>query len=360
MRIVHVLPRGMHFGPRRATAIDLCARDFVSHSQYANSTTVLGAPVEAPFEDVKFKPVQLRAGASHLSSALRFVRAARALSPDLVIVHHHVLSGAVIGRALSPLPVVLHRHNLQKSGNFLMRAYLRWQYSQFARTTWVSEVARQSFLAVLPDFAASSATLHSGLDLTAWTPDRDREQVVLCVGRATPDKGMLEAAQALSATLAQLPDWRARFVLSRLDRKDDYLDAVREALVPLGSRAEIQTDQPHSVVKRAYKSAAIAMVPSVFPEPFGRTAIEAFAGGAALIASRSGGLSEVVGDAALTLDRVTPEAISRALGSLIADAGLRADYAARGRRRAEQCFEIRAQSRELDRICASVLDARSR
>ena len=80
--------------------------------------------------------------------------------------------------------------------------------------------------------------------------------------------------------------------------------------MPLGSRAEIQTDQPHSVVKRAYESAAIAIVPSIFPEPFGRTAIEAFAGGAALVASRSGGLSEVVGDAALTLERVTPEAIS--------------------------------------------------
>ena len=55
-----------------------------------SSTTVLGAPVEAPFEDIKFKPVQLRAGASQVSSALRFVQAARALSPDLVIVHQHV------------------------------------------------------------------------------------------------------------------------------------------------------------------------------------------------------------------------------------------------------------------------------
>ena len=101
MRIVQVLPRGMHFGPERATAIDLCARDIVGHSQYSRSTTVLGAPVEEPFEGVSFEPVQ--AGATQVTSALRFAQAARALSPDLVVVHQNIISGAIIGRVLAPL-----------------------------------------------------------------------------------------------------------------------------------------------------------------------------------------------------------------------------------------------------------------
>ena len=356
MRIVHVLPRGMHFGPRRATAIDLCARDFVGHSQYAGSTTVLGAPVEEPFEGISFVAVQ--AGASQVAAAFRFAQAARALSPDLAVVHQNVMSGAIIGRALAPVPVLLHRHNLHKRFHAFRQFYQRWQFGQFAGTIWVSDVARRSFLASFPEFTGSAVTVYTGLDLAAWSPAREREQVVLCVGRATPDKGILEAAEALGATLAQSAGWRACFILSRLDRNDGYLERVRQALAPLGQRAEVQTDQPHSVVKRACETAAIAIVPSIFPEPFGRTAIEALAGGAALVSSRSGALTEVVSDAALTLETVTPEAISAAVGSLIANDGLRADYAARGRQRAEQCFEIRQQAQVLDRLFASVLGAR--
>jgi glycosyltransferase involved in cell wall biosynthesis len=355
MRIVQVLPRGMHFGPRRATAIDLCARDFVGHSQYARSTTVLGAPVEEPFEGISFQPVEVRKGASQVAAACRFAQAARALSPDLVLVHQNVISGAIIGRALAPVPVLLHRHNLQKRGSAFTRLYQRWQFGQFARTIWVSDVARRSFLTSFPQFADSAVTVHSGLDLAAWSPARDREQVVLCVGRATPDKGLLEAAQALSATLANASGWRARFILSRLDRDDGYLERVRQALAPLGQRAEVQTDRRHSIVKRAYETAAIAIVPSIFSEPFGRTAIEAMAGGAALVCSRSGALPEVVGDAALSLEAVSPAAISAAVGSLMANDSLRADYAARGRRRAERCFQVQKQAQALDNLYATVL-----
>jgi glycosyltransferase involved in cell wall biosynthesis len=357
MRIVQVLPRGMHFGPRRATAIDLCARDLVGHSMYAHSTTVLGDAVDEPFEDISFKPVQVRKGAMQVAAAFRFAQAARALSPDLVVVHQNVISGAIIGQMLAPVPVLLYRHNLHKRARAIKRFYQRWQYTQFARTIWVSDVARLSFLASFPEFTHTAVTVHTGLDLSAWTPARQRERVVLCVGRATPDKGILEAAEAVSATLAKSPGWRARVIVSRLDRDDAYLARVRQALAPLGQRAEVQTDQPHSVVKRAYETAAIAIVPSIFPEPFGRTAIEAMAGGAALVSSRSGALSEVVDDAGLALETVTPEAISAAVGSLIANDSLRADYAARGRRRAERCFQVQEQAQVIDRLYASVLGA---
>ena len=89
----------------------------------------------------------------------------------------------------------------------------------------------------------------------------------------------------MTSVLSETSDWRACFILSTLDRNDAYLQQVRQALAPLGSRAQVLTNQPHSIVKSVYETAAIGLVPSVYPEPFGRTAIEAFAGGAALIVS---------------------------------------------------------------------------
>jgi glycosyltransferase involved in cell wall biosynthesis len=41
---------------------------------------------------------------------------------------------------------------------------------------------------------------------------------ILCVGRACPDKGILEAAEAIAMLLPDYPGWRARFVLACLDK----------------------------------------------------------------------------------------------------------------------------------------------
>jgi glycosyltransferase involved in cell wall biosynthesis len=75
------------------------------------------------------------------------------------------------------------------------------------------------------------------------------------------------------------------------------------------------------------------------------------------VSSRSGGLPEVAGDAAITLETVTPDAIAAAVGRLIADDGLRADYAARARRRVERSFHLQTQAQVLDRLYETVAGA---
>ena len=58
--------------------------------------------------------------------------------------------------------------------------------------------------------------------------------------------------------------------------------------------------------------AAIVVVPSRWPEPFGLTALEAMACGAALLCSPRGGLPEAAGDAAQTIDPDDPAAMAAA------------------------------------------------
>ena len=236
-----------------------------------------------------------------------------------------------------------------------MGAYHRWLFGSLTHSIWVSEIARQSFLAQHPALAGQSSTVHNGLDLCAWAPVVDRSHTVVCCGRASPQKGILEAAHAVTSVLSETSDWRACFILSTLDRNEAYLQQVRDALASLGSRAQVLDRSTTQHRKSAYETAAIGLVPSIYPEPFGRTAIEAFAGGAALIASRTGGLPEVTGDAALQLDAVTPEAVTVALRRLVTDATLRSTLAARGRRRAEKCFDIVKQSNRLDQLYADAL-----
>ena len=120
---------------------------------------------------------------------------------------------------------------------------------------------------------------------------------------------------------------------SNLAVHPDYTASVRAALAPLGEQAIIEEQRPFAEVKAAYERAAIAVVPSKWEEPFGRTALEAHAGGAALISSGTGGLAEVSGNAALILPEVSADAIGTALDRLVGDEALRVRLAEAGAKR---------------------------
>ena len=72
--------------------------------------------------------------------------------------------------------------------------------------------------------------------------------------------------------------------------------------------------QPWSFVKAKCEQAAIALVPSKWDEPFGRTALEAHAGGCAVVSSGTGGLAEISENNAIVLPRgFVAEDVARAV-----------------------------------------------
>ncbi|MDX2287902.1 MAG: glycosyltransferase, partial [Hyphomicrobiaceae bacterium] len=95
-------------------------------------------------------------------------------------------------------------------------------------------------------------------------------------------------------------------------------------------------------------------VPSVWREPFGRTALEAHAGGCAVISSGSGGLAEVSGGHAVMLPEVTAAALGDAMSTLIDDGETRARLAKNGRAYVVASFGIEVVSQRLFAFCDSV------
>lgn len=150
------------------------------------------------------------------------------------------------------------------------------------------------------------------------------------------------------------PGWRTRFILSDLQTHPDYFRRVQAALSAIGAQASIETQRPFAEVKAANERSAIALVPSKWTEPFGRTALEAHAGGAALISSGTGGLPEISGEAALMLPSVTSEAIANAAETLITNDVLRERLAREGAARTRTLFDIRVLAAALDNFLTVV------
>ncbi len=84
-----------------------------------------------------------------------------------------------------------------------------------------------------------------------------------------------------------------------------------------------------------YTHALFTVYPSVF-EGFGLPIVEAFALGSPLITSSIGAMAEVAGDAALTVDPYSVEALKVAIDNLAGNALLRASLAEKGRARANE------------------------
>jgi glycosyltransferase involved in cell wall biosynthesis len=120
-------------------------------------------------------------------------------------------------------------------------------------------------------------------------PDADGPLEVLAAGRLQEHKGFAVAIRAVAALRARGVDVRLTIV-----GWGPYEDALRrlapeDGVVFAGRRSAEDMDT-------AFDAAAVVVVPTLTPEPFGRVAVEAFARGRPVIATAIGGLAEIVAD----------------------------------------------------------------
>lgn len=343
------------FGPERASSVDLCTEGLISGSQFRSRAHVFGSSVSTPFDSVSFSGFPASIWASYRRRAELAAAKACELNCNVIVVQEHLPAAAEIA-SLWPGPVVLQTHSMQKTkfaawylGGSISRWRRKTRYEKLAGLIHVSNACAERFNRGWPDIALPQATIPNTLDFAEWTPARERDNCILCVGRAVDFKGILEAAEGVAAALMTHSDWNTRFILSEVTRHPAYVDAVTKALEPLGRRAVITTQATFAEVKRANEKAAIAIVPSKWDEPFGRTALEAHAGGTCLISSGTGGLREVSGPHALYLDVVQPDTIARAIDDTIRSPLKREEVAASGRERASKCFDVGFITKQLER-----------
>jgi glycosyltransferase involved in cell wall biosynthesis len=112
---------------------------------------------------------------------------------------------------------------------------------------------------------------------------------------------------------------------------------------------------PDRTLAILYRLSAVFVFPSLY-EGFGLPPLEAMASGTPVITSNVSSLPEVVGDAALLVDPLHPDAIADALRRVLTDAGLRSDLSARGLERARH-FSWERSIRRVREIYTEVLES---
>ena len=177
---------------------------------------------------------------------------------------------------------------------------------------------------VLPDFVPDDLDTDQD-DVGTYTAQLPEGDYILFVGDLSRDKGI----HILLKAYGELKDAPPLVLIGR--RCLDTPVELPPNVLMLGS-------WPHAAVMQAWRRCSLAVVPSVWPEPFGIVALEAMASVRPVIASSTGGLADIVvdGETGVLVPPGDPMALRTALERLLADRDIREQMGQAGKRRAAQ------------------------
>jgi len=353
-----ILPPREGFSPAASGAVGLLVHRLATASSRF-TPLVVGMPVAVPFADVPFRaarPVWWWPGTQARRYAAGVARLLDEVRPALIEVHNRPDVALFLTGRFAAVPVSLFLHNdpqgMRRAHSSAERTRL---LARLARVVTVSSFLRGRLLeGVRP--VHSPMVLPNCLDLRQIPPPGVRGNLILFAGRVVADKGADVFVRACARALPALPGWRAEMVgadrFGAASPDTPFLRALRPQARTAG--VAMLGYRPHAEVLAAMARAAIVVVPSRWQEPFGLSALEAMACGAALLCSPRGGLAEVTGEAAVPIDPDDADGLAERLAALANDPARRAALGEAGRARA-RAFDLPHAAARLDALRADIL-----
>lgn len=176
---------------------------------------------------------------------------------------------------------------------------------------------------VMPELVADDVEELRG-DGRPWVEQLPREDYLLFVGGFRRVKGI----EVLLRAYAGLRDAPPLVVIG-------YTTPEPGGAIDFPPSVTVLQNWPNDAIQWAWRRSLMCLVPSIWPEPFGIVALEAMAAGRPVVASRIGGLADLVadGETGLLVPPGDPDALRAAIERLLANPTLRDAMGAAGMRR---------------------------
>lgn len=199
----------------------------------------------------------------------------------------------------------------------------------------ISEHTRQDLISLHGIAPEKTSVIHLGFSLSqASTPAVPpvNQPFLLYVGSRAGYKNFAGLLQAYANSPDLLKNYRlVAFGGGALTAHE--LDLARQLGIPAGQLVQIPGGD--DVLGRLYRQAAAFIYPSLY-EGFGIPPLEAMSFDCPVVCSNTSSIPEVVGDAALMFDPLSPERMAQAIGAAVTDLATRQRLIARGRERVKQ------------------------
>jgi glycosyltransferase involved in cell wall biosynthesis len=183
-----------------------------------------------------------------------------------------------------------------------------------------------TYLGVNPIFRPLHAEHLGGVRERYHLPD----DFLLFVGYLFPNKNFANLLKAFHGIAKEIPH---QLVVCGGRRWDYEKDVAQIDALGLTDRVTFLGVVPLEDLVAIYNLAKCFVFPSLY-ESFGLAMVEAMACGCPVVASNTGALPEIAGDAATYCDPLSPDDIGRAIWTVVSDPELQSSYAAKGVQRA--------------------------
>lgn len=271
---------------------------------------------------------------------VRLIRS-RGLDRCAFVLHNDPELATWLARRFPEARIIHHFHNQQPCKPYYRRQLGRHNVVVTAVSDFTARWNEEYY--GLPK--NSIQTIHNGVDSARFSPGpvpakADPVLINFC-GRTCVEK----APDLLLKATETLGDQREKFAVQIIGANhwgrfemDDYQREL-QSLAAQNQQKGITIRTPgflsRDAMPAALAKAQVHVVPSRWDEPCALTILEGMAAGLAIVASRTGGTPELVGDAGLLFERDQVEQLAAHLRKLIDNESLRTDLGRRARVRAE-------------------------
>jgi len=230
---------------------------------------------------------------------------------------------------------------------------------------WVAAVS-QTMLddarKLVTEITGRSSLIYNGammppLEPTPLSPELFDSPRLLFIGRLVHDKGVDLLLDAFAQILKIFP--RAHLTLAGDGFEREQLE---RHVVELGMRAAVEFlgwVMPEKTPEWV-NAATMVVVPSRWREPFGLVALEAMQMARPVVASRVGGLAEVIvdGETGILFENENSAALADAIAYLLEHPNAARVMGAKGRKRAQQKFSIERYADEYEQLYQRLLNSK--
>lgn len=209
--------------------------------------------------------------------------------------------------------IILHMHNEVRESK---AQYYETIHRNIKMILTVSDYISRKISILFPDNKIE--TIHNGIDLKNFTKNAEstiyRQQfgfdekdfVIVYCGRINKEKGVSELINAMlllkDNTNIKLMIIGGSF-FGNSDNEDDFVRSLKAKAQSIEHRIIFTGYIPYEILPDYLRIADIALLPSIWDEPFGLTIVEALAAGLPIITTRSGGIPEICEGVATIVNR---------------------------------------------------------
>ena len=323
LKIATILPYKENYSADKASAASLWVAEFYRKSKFKKSNFIYGHTKSKKFLTNNYININLKNTKSKLKSttneyANKLIKELNNKNFSIVEIHNRPqLLSKISNKIKSRFIFYFHNDPISMKDSKTRKERLNILKS-VEKLVFVSDWVRERF------FVDIDQKLKTKTEIVYPSVNKqsivNKQKNIIFVGRLNHSKGYDLFKDAIIRILDEFPKWNA-YSIGNEDRRSIYINHPRHK--------ELGFIRHKETLKLLNKS-EIAVVPSRWEEPFGRTALEASSCGCATIISSRGGLKETT-DSAIILKKLDSYNIYLEIKKLIKKNKNRKKYQLKGR-----------------------------